>query len=382
MLEEGPKKIIRSSKPIRYIVVHLFNDYSGSPRVLADFCKSEAIQSESLSVVTSSSKGFLEDELGEKTTIWYPRGRFRLLNYCSFALSQVQLFFVSFFLILRSWLRREKVVLVNNTILSLGSMLASKITSTKNIAYIHEINSGPRVVRNVAEFLIRWTADHVIFVSQFVADDYNFKDKSTLVLPNGLRADFEESITLDHAQKFDQQTVLFVGSLKEYKGVNELLVIAGALPDTPFIGIFNTSNTILREFQQSKRVPPNLKLMTHQADIQKSYEHAFLVMNLSLPEQWIESFALTVLEGMAYGCPCIVPPVGGHLSYFDVGSGLICDAKNTDKIVAFIETLREDKALWRQHSDHAKKAASKFTASQYSSDVKKVLDQIIVPSEF
>ena len=382
MLEEGPKKIIRSSKPIRYIVVHLFNDYSGSPRVLADFCKSEAIQSESLSVVTSSSKGFLEDELGEKTTIWYPKGRFRLLNYCSFALSQVQLFFVSFFLILRSWLRREKVVLVNNTILSLGSMLASKITSTKNIAYIHEINSGPRVVRNVAEFLIRWTADHVIFVSQFVADDYNFKDKSTLVLPNGLRADFEESTTLDHAQKFDQQKVLFVGSLKEYKGVNELLVIARALPDTPFIGIFNTSNTILREFQQSKRVPPNLKLMTHQADIQKSYEHAFLVMNLSLPEQWIESFALTVLEGMAYGCPCIVPPVGGHLSYFDVGSGLICDAKNTDKIVAFIETLREDEALWRQHSDHAQKAASKFTASQYSSNVKKVLDQIIAPSEF
>jgi glycosyltransferase involved in cell wall biosynthesis len=382
MLEEGPKKIIRSSKPIRYIVVHLFNDYSGSPRVLADFCKSEAIQSESLSVVTSSSKGFLEDELGEKTTIWYPRGRFRLLNYCSFALSQVQLFFVSFFLILRSWLRREKVVLVNNTILSLGSMLAAKITSTKNIAYIHEINSGPRVVRNVAEFLIRWTADNVIFVSQFVADDYNFKDKSTLVLPNGLRADFEESITLDHAQKFDQQTVLFVGSLKEYKGVNELLVIAGALPDTPFIGIFNTSNTILREFQQSKRVPPNLTLMTHQADIQKSYEHAFLVMNLSLPEQWIESFALTVLEGMAYGCPCIVPPVGGHLSYFDAGSGLICHARNTDKIVAFIQTLREDRAMWRQYSDHAQKAASKLTASQYSSNVKKVLDQIIAPSEF
>ena len=261
-------------------------------------------------------------------------------------------------------------------------MLASKITSTKNIAYIHEINSGPRVVRNVAEFLIRWTADHVIFVSQFVADDYNFKDKSTLVLPNGLRADFEQPIGLDHAQKFDQQKVLFVGSLKEYKGVNELLVIARALPDIPFIGIFNTSNTILREFQQSKRVPPNLKLMTHQADIQKSYEHAFLVMNLSLPEQCIESFALTVLEGMAYGCPCIVPPVGGHLSYFDAGSGLICDARNTDKIVAFIETLREDKALWRQHSDHAQKAASKLTAGQYSSNVKKILDQIIAPSEF
>ncbi|MBT7958173.1 MAG: glycosyltransferase, partial [Akkermansiaceae bacterium] len=174
----------------------------------------------------------------------------------------------------------------------------------------------------------------------------------------------------------------FVGSLKEYKGVNELLAIAGALPDTSFIGIFNTSNTILREFQQSKRVPPNLKLMTHQADIQKRYEHAFLVMNLSLPDQCIESFALTVLEGMAYGCPCIVPPVGGHLSYFDGGSGLICDARNTDKIVAFIETMREDKALWRQHSYHAQKAASKLTASQYSSNVKKVLDQIIVPSEF
>ena len=74
--------------------------------------------------------------------------------------------------------------------------------------------------------------------------------------------------------------------------------------------------------------------------------------------------------------------MGGHLSYFDAGSGLICHARNTDKIVAFIQTLREDRAMWRQYSDHAQKAASKLTASQYSSNVKKVLDQIIAPSEF
>lgn len=367
----------KSSKPLRYVVAHLYNDFSGSPRVLADFCTSQAVRSASLSIVTSSSSGFLDDDLGEKINIWYPRGKIRLLNYFSFVLAQFQLFLSSVFLIMRGRHRGERVVLVNNTILSLGSMLASKCTNTLNICYVHEINSGPRIVRSIAEVIIKLTADHVLFVSQFVAEAYNLGAKSTAVLPNGLRSDFDARPVLDYELKFYRKTILFVGSLKEYKGVGELLDIARALPDTRFLGVFNTSKLILEEFIVREAVPSNLKLIAHQANMQDLYREAFLVMNLSRPEEWIETFGLTILEGMACGCPCIAPPVGGHLSYFDTDAGLICDAKNTVEIVSFIQRLQQDQALWRKYSDHATEVAKNYSAESYSLNVTKLLERLV-----
>jgi hypothetical protein len=75
--------------------------------------------------------------------------------------------------------------------------------------------------------------------------------------------------------------------------------------------------------------------------------------------------------------------VGGHLSYFD---GWVRDLFAMQEIqirlLLLLRLCEKTKRLWRQHSYHAQKAASKLTASQYSSNVKKVLDQIIVPSEF
>ena len=79
---------------IRYIAVHPLNDFSGSPRVLADFCESEEIQSQLLTIVTSGSNGFLHAGLGEIKSIWYVIGSSQLLNMLSFVFAQVQLFFI------------------------------------------------------------------------------------------------------------------------------------------------------------------------------------------------------------------------------------------------------------------------------------------------
>jgi glycosyltransferase involved in cell wall biosynthesis len=364
----------RSPKVTRFIVAHLLNDFSGSPRVLADFCNAERIQSQRISIITSGSDGFLDDKLGEKLSIWYPRGRLRFLNYLSFAFAQLQLFVTTAALILRGWVKRERIIVVNNTILSLGSMLASKCFAATNITYVHELNSGPAIVRRFAQLLIQWTADHVIFVSKFVSDDYNLSQKSTIVLPNGLRTDFEQAINLDYSLKFSQKQILFVGSLKHYKGIHELVKIARELPETPFLGIFNTTEQMLQEFGQAEKIPSNLTVIPHQYNLQNLYRESFLVMNLSLPDTWIESFALTILEGMASGCPCVAPPIGGHLTYFDSNSGLIADARNTSEIVGFIQQLQDDEKLWRRYSDHAVEVATHYSAEQYAKRVNEMLD--------
>ena len=80
---------------------------------------------------------------------------------------------------------------------------------------------------------------------------------------------------------------------------------------------------------------------------------------------------------MACGCPCVVPPVGGHLSYFDEDAGLICDAKNTAEIVSFIRRLQQDQALWRKYSDHAISVAKNYSAENYSLNVTKLLERLI-----
>ena len=85
-------------------------------------------------------------------------------------------------------------------------MLASKCFAATNITYVHELNSGPAIVRRFAQRLIQWTANHVIFVSKFVSDDYNLSQKFTTILPNGLRTDFEQAINLDYLIKIQSET--------------------------------------------------------------------------------------------------------------------------------------------------------------------------------
>ena len=142
-------------KKIRYIAVHPLNDFSGSPRVLADFCGSDEIQSQSLTVVTSASSGFLYESLGEMKTIWYGIGSSQLLNMLSFIFAQIQLFSVVIGLVLRSRFRGETVVIINNTILCFGSIVASRLMGALTVAYLHELPNGhsleQRLTRKMAE---------------------------------------------------------------------------------------------------------------------------------------------------------------------------------------------------------------------------------------
>ncbi|MDB2594611.1 glycosyltransferase family 4 protein [Porticoccaceae bacterium] len=365
---------------IRYIAVHPLNDFSGSPRVLADFCASNEIQSQSLTVVTSRSNGFLYDGLGEMKTIWYGIGQFQLLNMLYFIFAQIQLFFVVIGLVLRSRRRDEKVVVINNTILCFGSILASRWMGGVTIAYLHELSNGhsleQKLTRKMAERLIQKTAQEVVFVSQFLSEQYPQKDNRRTVIPNGLRSDFAREEALDFAAKFRNKKVLFVGSLRAYKGVEELLKIARRLPDFPFTAIFNCTDKELLRFVANSDIPDNLELLARDKDIERKYQEAFLVLNLSLPNLCIEGFALTVLEGMSAACPCVVPPIGGHLDYFDECAGVQIDARHTDEIVNFISHLQQDEVRWRGYADHALDIAGNYSASVYQQSVDKYLREI------
>jgi L-malate glycosyltransferase len=362
---------------IRYIAVHPLNDFSGSPRVLADFCRSVEIQSQSLTIVTSASNGFLCDELGEMKTIWYGIGSSQLLNMLSFLFAQIQLFFMVIALILRSYYRGESVIVINNTILCLGSIIASRCLRALTISYLHELPSGhsleQKLTRKMAVRLIKKAAHEIVFVSHFLSRNYSFNKNRQTVIPNGLRADFNGHMNVDYAAKFRNRKILFVGSLRFYKGVDELLKIARGLPEVPFMAVFNCSDKELTHFRGRLDIPINLSLYARDPKLEEKYREAFLVVNLSLPSLCVEGFGLTILEGMSHGCPCIVPPVGGHLDYFEDSAGIKLDARNTDEIIYFITNLLTDELCWRNYASQALFISQKYSALAYQQHVDRFL---------
>ena len=84
-----------------------------------------------------------------------------------------------------------------------------------------------------------------------------------------------------------------------------------------------------------------------------------------MPESCVETFGLTILEGMAFGCPCIVPPIGGHLGFFDSRCGLIVHGKETELIADFIDELQRNEDVWRGFSGNALAIASGYSAAAF-----------------
>ena len=349
----------------RYIFVHMLNDFSGSPRVLADFSMAETLQQENVSVVTSRTYGFLDSVQGERVSFWYPRSKSNIFNFISFSLAHLQCFFIVFFLIMRSYLFGERPIVLSNTLLSLSSMLVCRILRARSVVYVHELSIQPKLMYQIAVRVIEYCADDVIFVSKFLKKRFSFKSPLCTVIPNGLRNDFNDLNDLDFDRKFHKGKVLFVGSLKEYKGIFELITISKTMPEIFFSGILNCSDKELADFIRDNDIPRNLALESRVDDLENRFCDAFLIMNLSKPEMWLETFGLTILEGMSCGCPCVVPLAGGHLDFFDSNCGLAADSADTTIITNFILKLKRDRIYWRECCNNSIANSSKLSHQSY-----------------
>ena len=100
-------------------------------------------------------------------------------------------------------------------------------------------------------------------------------------------------------------------------------------------------------------------------------------MNLSLADACLESFSLSILEGMSCGNPVIVPLVGGHREYFDSSAGDAIDAQNTDEIIAFIVRLQGDFTLWKKYSQSAVELVKDYSAEAFQNRAGRFLSKYV-----
>lgn len=317
--------------------VHLLNDYSGSPMVFKQALQTlqENGHRVHLFTATAATGGCLS-QLPNVTLHNLPYKRFnnRLLTLLSYLFVQVYLFFV-----LLARLQKTDMVYVN-TLLPAGAALAGRLRGCNVVYHIHEVSISPAALKRLLTAVAEFTADRVIFVSDYVRRSYAFVRPLTCVVYNALSPDFEQTARQSNVLNFTHPfTVLMLCSLKAYKGVYEFVECARQLPHIRFMLVLNAGAADAEAFKHNSQAPPNCHIYPVQTNTHVFYKQAHVVVNFSRQQEWVETFGLTILEGMAYGLPAIVPPVGGVCELVKPGENGYC--LNSADTNAVTDALKE-----------------------------------------
>lgn len=314
---------------MKIVAVHLLNDYSGSPKVLMQLTKGWVQRGFDVTVATCLNRqGFLSDLPGvhylNHGYEWKANPFLRLLY---FMVSQLVLFFK-----LISIVERTDTIYVN-TVLPFGAALVGKIRGCRVIYHVHETSMKPRILKSFLFGIMRWAASDVVYVSCYLQKQEPTKGKSTHVLYNALESNFLSIARQIKRTRRTPRNILMVCSLKSYKGVNEFIALAKLNPHLQFKLVVNASQSEVNDFQKEIALTSNVSIAPTQINLHPFYQWADIILNLSKPDEWIETFGLTIIEGMAYGLPAIVPPIGGIAEIVKHGvNGFWADCRDMENL--------------------------------------------------
>jgi L-malate glycosyltransferase len=308
---------------------HLLNDYSGSPKVLMQLIKGWVKNGMDVTIVSASGRrGFLSNLNQVKyVEYWYRWAANPFLRLANLTLSQLFVF------VKLIWKVRKEDIVYINTVLPFGAAFLGKIKGCRILYHVHETSMKPPLLKKFLFGIMRWSADDVIYVSRYLSQQEHVPTLRTHVLYNAIEDSF-----LQEAQRYirpecEAKNVLMACSLKVYKGVDEFIHLAAALPALNFRLVVNASENEINEYLKEKKLSNNITIFPVQTNLHPFYQWADVVVNLSHPDKWIETFGLTIIEGMAYGLPAIVPTVGGITELVDDGvNGYQVDVRNIQMV--------------------------------------------------
>lgn len=294
--------------PYPTLFVHPKNDYTGSTRVLSNIIASD-YNNDDVYVITQKGNGFLSNLHNVK-----------LINYSEFhILSRPIPIITDFitrlkvFVLVLFYGRRFETVYIN-TIVPYSAALAARVIRKKVIYHIHEKFVGRSISFRIIEWVFNNTAAHRIYVSQYTKSKYTSNSKCTdEVLYNKLSNAYLKKVRFRPFSERKKMNILMISSLSLAKGVDVFVDLAKYLPQYNFTLILSAPQSKINNFFKDFNVPSNCEILPSQNDIHSFLYDADLMLNLSNPFFWVETFGMTILEAMPYGIPSIVPNVGGPL---------------------------------------------------------------------
>lgn len=342
--------------PSRIFAFHLLNDRSGSPKVLGQIIKSWVKEGREVHLYTSLHQdGFLSHMEG----VHYHNGWYRFranpwLRLVFYSLSQLILFFKMLGQV------KETDTLYINTVLPFGGALVGKIKGCRVIYHIHESTVTPAVLKWFLLKVVSWTASDIINVSRYVSESHGITQVPNHLVYNAIDESFLSNV-LPKGKNEKPSHVLMICSLKAYKGIYEFIKLAKDNHKYSFQLVLNAGQGEIDSFFSGHNFPQNLEIFPSQKNLHPFFQWADVIVNLSRPDEWIETFGLTIIEGMAYGLPAIVPPVGGILEVIEEGvTGYSVDPRDRKALNKKLLELLDNPACFRNFSKAALKRLEVF----------------------
>ena len=359
--------------PVKKLVfIHLFNDRSGSPKVLSQVIQAAANQRILTHVLTSAQgEGFLTGLGDVQAPLFYRRSENKLLTLGYYLVSQGLLFMQCL------KYRRQNVVFYLNTMMPFGAALAGKLLGIPVYYHVHETSIKPDLLKRFLRLVIARTCTQVVFVSHYLRQVEGFARLPQVVIHNALDTRREPEPRARLGKVFSS---LMVCSLKAYKGVLELLALARrSLGDRhlSFTLVLNASSREVEHYFASLEVPANVKIYPRQTDVSQFYASADLLLNLSRPDGWVETFGLTILEGMYHGLPVIVPPVGGPAELVrDNVEGYLISAYETERLHRALCRIASQPETYRRLSVNAAARARDFRLEVFEAKCSRLFEEM------
>lgn len=331
----------------KIICFHLYNDYSGSPKVFSIIIRELVLRGYQIELYTSKTEGFLNNIDGVSYHTynykWTPN---KIATFCRLIYAQLYMFFSSL-----KYKKTANTLFYVNTICPVGAVFSAVLNHIPVMYHVHEKYVKPNFLHLFYEIIWERYAFKTIFVSNYLQQQYYKKNMKSVVVYNALSKEFLNNIILKN-QRQKPYTILMICSLKKYKGIDVFVKLANCLPQYNFSLVVNSSKSEITSY--FTEVPSNLIIHPSQQTVYTFLHQADLVLNLSIPSHWVETFGLTLLEAMAYGIPVICPPVGGPVELVENGKNGFCvDSRNIEELIEKIIYILES-GNYEQFSKRAK----------------------------
>ena len=357
------------------ICFHLFNDYSGSPKVLKIVLEGLLKKGYQIDLITSTG-GALDELLYYKNLSKYSYPyRFSnnpivtMLRYC---MVQQYTFILTF-----RWLFYKDVAFYINTLLPVGPALAGRIMGKRVVYHYHENAFVKGTFYKVLATIMQKLAHEIICVSEYQASFLQQK-KCVITIPNALPQNFVNRLTPNFKTAFERKTILMLGSLKLYKSPLEFIELAKRLPQFVFVLVISDTKENIDIFIEKYKINvyKNLTIYPRQNDVVPFYNQASLVLNLSDKKQVVETFGLTALEAMSAGLPVIVPTEGGIAEMVvDGENGYKIDVQNLNQIAECIKTILSDETLYMELAQNALAYSKRFSEAKMVNSIEMILNR-------
>jgi glycosyltransferase involved in cell wall biosynthesis len=334
---------------MKIIAAHLLNDYTGSPKVLSQLVNGWTTNNLDVQLfINRNSEGFLNHTSSKKHYFNYTWSANKLLTLLRFMGSQTSLFIKTLRLA-----KKEDVVYIN-TVLPAGVALAAKLKGSKVIYHIHETSVKPELLKRILFKVVDFTHTKAIYVSNYLRNTESEINTKSTVIYNSLNQDFLQKAMENRTLRTELKNILMVCSHKAYKGIYEFVELAKANSNLSFSLVLSTTKQGIAKDKKLATLPENLTIYPLQKNLHPFYKKADLIMNLSKPDQWIETFGLTILEGMAYGCPAIIPNTGGITELVENGyNGYSVNPSDIHQISVLLQHLRNNRHTFNKLQTNA-----------------------------